>query len=224
MPIFLYFIHGTPTTAWLDKWCHVCTRYPNQWTPGRQSRMCELNRCATGPAALIGFYSKFLLCIFSSSLFYLDGPSCVGTNSVCFEGWDLGSLARKRQEDAIPNLAGSSHLGKTLPLGAHGGVSSLLSLWSLWRPLPRHKLVSFLTFPECVFTCPRNLAPDNGHDQEPCSFLKSLAPWKFWPIPVSFCRIPECCCHCVPEHGGGGLGACKVADFTLPLLVLEEAC
>ena len=50
MPMFLYFICGTPATAWLAKWYHVCTQDPNQWTPGRRSRTCELNRCATRPA------------------------------------------------------------------------------------------------------------------------------------------------------------------------------
>ena len=35
VPIFPYFVRGTPTTVWLAKWCHVCTRDPNQQTPGR---------------------------------------------------------------------------------------------------------------------------------------------------------------------------------------------
>ena len=48
MPIFLYFICGTPTTAWLDKWCHVHTQEPHRQTPGRWSRTCTLNRCAPG--------------------------------------------------------------------------------------------------------------------------------------------------------------------------------
>uniref|UniRef100_A0A9L0K9P5 F-box domain-containing protein n=1 Tax=Equus asinus TaxID=9793 RepID=A0A9L0K9P5_EQUAS len=49
MPIFLCFIRGTPTTAWLAKRCHVCTRDPNQQNPRPlRSRTCELNRCATG--------------------------------------------------------------------------------------------------------------------------------------------------------------------------------
>ena len=30
VPVFLYFICGTPTTAWLHKWCHVHTRDLNQ--------------------------------------------------------------------------------------------------------------------------------------------------------------------------------------------------
>ena len=34
MPIFLSFIHGMPITAWLVKCCQVCTRDPNQRTPG----------------------------------------------------------------------------------------------------------------------------------------------------------------------------------------------
>ena len=45
MPIFHYFTCGTPTTAWLAKWCHVCTLDLNQRTPGHWSITCELNRC-----------------------------------------------------------------------------------------------------------------------------------------------------------------------------------
>ena len=48
MPIFLYFICRTPTTAWRAKRCHVHTRDPNRQTPGCQSGKCELNCCATG--------------------------------------------------------------------------------------------------------------------------------------------------------------------------------
>ena len=33
-----------------DKWCHVRTEDLNWWTPGHQSGMCALNRCAAGPA------------------------------------------------------------------------------------------------------------------------------------------------------------------------------
>ena len=49
-PIFLYFIRGTPTTAWRAKRCHVRTRDPNRRTLGRWSGTCALNCCATGPA------------------------------------------------------------------------------------------------------------------------------------------------------------------------------
>ena len=52
MPIFLYFICGTPTTAWLDKRYHVHTRDPNRQTPGCRSGMCTLNRCTTGLAPM----------------------------------------------------------------------------------------------------------------------------------------------------------------------------
>ena len=37
-------------TAWLAKRCHVHTWDPKWRTPARRSRMCELNRCAIGPA------------------------------------------------------------------------------------------------------------------------------------------------------------------------------
>uniref|UniRef100_A0A9L0J9D4 Elongation of very long chain fatty acids protein n=1 Tax=Equus asinus TaxID=9793 RepID=A0A9L0J9D4_EQUAS len=40
MPIFLYFICGTPTTAWCAKQYHVHTRDPKQRTPGRQEAEC----------------------------------------------------------------------------------------------------------------------------------------------------------------------------------------
>ena len=48
MPIFLYFICGTPTTARLAKWCHARTQDLNWQTSGRQSGTCKLNHCATG--------------------------------------------------------------------------------------------------------------------------------------------------------------------------------
>ena len=48
MPIFLYFIRGTPTTAWLfAKRCHVCTRDPNWQTPGH--REAEHSNLTTVP-------------------------------------------------------------------------------------------------------------------------------------------------------------------------------
>ena len=49
VPVFLYFIWDV-TTAWPDKWCPVHARDPNLWTPGCQSRVCELNHYATRPA------------------------------------------------------------------------------------------------------------------------------------------------------------------------------
>ena len=48
MPIFLYFICGTPTTAWLAKRCHVRTGDLSRQTPGRRSGMCALNRVPLG--------------------------------------------------------------------------------------------------------------------------------------------------------------------------------
>ena len=56
MSIFLYFICGTPTTAWLAKRCHVHTPDLNQQTLGRRSRTCTLNRCTTGPAPKKSFF------------------------------------------------------------------------------------------------------------------------------------------------------------------------
>uniref|UniRef100_A0A9L0T0A2 Solute carrier family 51 member A n=1 Tax=Equus caballus TaxID=9796 RepID=A0A9L0T0A2_HORSE len=38
MPISLYFICGTPATAWLDERCHVRTRDPNMANPGPPKR------------------------------------------------------------------------------------------------------------------------------------------------------------------------------------------
>ena len=56
MPIFLYFVCGTPTTGWCVKRCHVRTRDLNQWTPGSRSRTCALKRCATGLVPLTGLW------------------------------------------------------------------------------------------------------------------------------------------------------------------------
>ena len=56
MPIFLYFICGTPATAWLAKQCHVHTRDPDWWTSGCGSRTCTLNCYATGLAPHSGFF------------------------------------------------------------------------------------------------------------------------------------------------------------------------
>ena len=47
MPIFPYFIRGTPITAWLAKHSHVRTRDPNWGTLSRQGGTCTLNHCAT---------------------------------------------------------------------------------------------------------------------------------------------------------------------------------
>ena len=69
--IFLCFICGTPVIAWFAKQCHVRTGDPNQWTPGAQSGMCTLNRCATGPAP-IQFHLKVYLgsCWFNGVKFF----------------------------------------------------------------------------------------------------------------------------------------------------------
>ena len=56
MPIFLYFICGTPTTAWHAKQCHVRTQHPNRRTPGLQ----EAER-ANLTAAPLGWTSEFLI-------------------------------------------------------------------------------------------------------------------------------------------------------------------
>uniref|UniRef100_A0A9L0JHF2 Ubiquitin carboxyl-terminal hydrolase n=1 Tax=Equus asinus TaxID=9793 RepID=A0A9L0JHF2_EQUAS len=62
VPIFLYFICGTPTTARRAKQCRVCTWDPNWQTLGRQSETCTLNCCATRPGPLC-FY---IMLIFAS--------------------------------------------------------------------------------------------------------------------------------------------------------------
>ena len=68
MPIFLYFIYGTPATEWCAKQCHVCTRDLNLRTPGCWSGTCALDCCTTGPARekhnLIAFYLPYKIYIF----------------------------------------------------------------------------------------------------------------------------------------------------------------
>ena len=56
MPIFLYFICGTPATAWHAKRCHVHTQDLNWQTPRCQSGTCELNCCSPGPATRVLFF------------------------------------------------------------------------------------------------------------------------------------------------------------------------
>ena len=67
MPIFLYSLCGTPTTAWLDKQCHVRT-----WDPNREPRVTEAE-CANLTAVPPGRPPKFLFngkkkCIYSLTL------------------------------------------------------------------------------------------------------------------------------------------------------------
>ena len=49
VPIFLYFVCGTPATAWLEG-CEGHTWDLNQWTLGCQSGVHELNHYTTRPA------------------------------------------------------------------------------------------------------------------------------------------------------------------------------
>ena len=69
MPIFLYFICGTPTTAWLAMRCHVHTQDPNWRTPGRRSGTCTLNCCATRLAPVDDIFKVFY--IFTGFIFCL---------------------------------------------------------------------------------------------------------------------------------------------------------
>ena len=46
VPIFLYFIRGAPTTAWLAKWCHVRTRI---WTSEPRAAEAECATLTTAP-------------------------------------------------------------------------------------------------------------------------------------------------------------------------------
>ena len=62
VPFFLYFICGTPTTAWLDKWCvglHLGSAPAKPQTPGHWRGMCKLNRCTTGLAHFLWFFLIF---------------------------------------------------------------------------------------------------------------------------------------------------------------------
>ena len=48
VPIFLYFICGTPATAWLDKRCHVHTQDPNLRTLGCEAEREHLTSASLG--------------------------------------------------------------------------------------------------------------------------------------------------------------------------------
>ena len=74
MPISLYFICGTPTTAWCVKQCHVRTQDPNQWTPSRWSGTANLTAVPLG-RPLVFFLLReiinlhFLYVVFACSIF-----------------------------------------------------------------------------------------------------------------------------------------------------------
>ena len=104
VPIFLYFICGMPATAWLAKWCHVCTRDLNQQTPGCRSRTCELNCCATGPAPQLPFALSIFLGQPKSVEFPpgkttvpVGGPpglTCFDRDSLLIRGGHLGDILK----------------------------------------------------------------------------------------------------------------------------------
>ena len=86
MAIFLYFICGTPATAWLAKWCHVCARDPNWQTPGCRSETGALKCCAARLAQRKFFSyssssSTILLCLCSRSSGARHGR--ILTQSIC---------------------------------------------------------------------------------------------------------------------------------------------
>ena len=87
MPIFLYFIHGTPTTAWRAKRCCVHTWDPNRQTRGPQRGMCVLNRCTTGPAAMVWYYT------FGRSIRSQWHPSFPASRIPCFQLPSLNSAS-----------------------------------------------------------------------------------------------------------------------------------
>ena len=87
MPIFLYFICGTPTTAWLAERCHVCTWDSNQWTPDLRSGTCALNCCDTRLAPEIFFF--FFTSSFCPCLFNFDSAFTIVWFPPCMSGSDL---------------------------------------------------------------------------------------------------------------------------------------
>ena len=102
MPIFLYFICGMPTTAWLAERCHVCTWDLNWQTPGRRSRTCALNRCATGPAPCLLFHRG-------------PRPSAAHALSLHGDGWPLEPPRTRATVLAEPGQQALMGCGKISP-------------------------------------------------------------------------------------------------------------
>ena len=93
VPIFLHFICGTPTTAWLDKQCYICTRDPNWRTPGCRSGTCKLNCYTTEPALRLSLDSGLLSC---------TTPGCTIYKILC--EWCLPELCQNVVLLDLPNL------------------------------------------------------------------------------------------------------------------------
>ena len=87
MPIFLYFICGTPTTAWRAKRCHVHTWDLNRRTLGRQE-VERANLIAAPPGWPLGV-------IFST---------VVGLGSPSVDSWVLGCMRKRRRVQRLWNV------------------------------------------------------------------------------------------------------------------------
>ena len=58
VPVFLYFICGTPVTAWLDKRCVYLCLGSEPANLRCRSRTCELNHYTMGPAAIFDHFDE----------------------------------------------------------------------------------------------------------------------------------------------------------------------
>ena len=85
MPVFLYFICGTPTTTWRAKWCHVHTQDPNQLTLGcREAEHANSTAAPPGRPPFLAFRRHVLMRVFLGSLAKCISPLPYSNSHKCF--------------------------------------------------------------------------------------------------------------------------------------------
>ena len=120
VPIFLYFICGTPTTAWLDKWCHVWTGKPR----AAKAEHAHLTLCHQAGSLVV--ILKLLSLSFSSSLTiwpqYIVLALSLATHFVQGLSY-LSKPAQVASSDTVPS-----------PTAQIGQVAHASGTWQVPRP------------------------------------------------------------------------------------------
>ena len=65
MPTFLYFICGTPTTAWLAKQCHVHTQDPNHEPWAAEVEHAHLTTAQLGQPPVLSIFKILMNVLYS---------------------------------------------------------------------------------------------------------------------------------------------------------------
>ena len=149
MPIFLYILCGMPATAWLAQRCHVHTWDLIQRTPGRQSGMYALNRCATGPAPRVWIYLGHSRAPASTQLQVSTGGSrkVKGSEPCLFGSSGSNSSPMTFPRDPAPKLVSFHKTESWLSFCFHFDLSLSITFFCL-NPLPPN----YLSNQEFIYT------------------------------------------------------------------------